>query len=211
MSIVELFKEGGRLFGESRRVKNDREAAEKDRKERFKLIESMDFQPTYASQTTPTFRRTESPVARAYLESMLLGNNPDSTFSGAPNAAAQKNVQQRAQNSMFGTPEQRAARQAEILGETPWAVQAPIAPVVNEQKQAAAWNAKHPTLAGMGINNDADLEALKQTPTGKKTLTPWTPEMLEDQSGSALVRAMNEKYIEKAKKEREKQKKQAGG
>lgn len=210
MSLVELFKEGGRLFGESRRVKNDRKAAEKDRKERFKLMESMDWEPTYASQTAPTFKRTESPVARAYLESFLLGNNPDATFSGAPNAAAQKGVQQRQQNQMFGTPQERAARQQQILQETPWAVQTPTAPIVNAQKQAAAWNAKNPTLAGMGIANDADLAALKQTPTGSKYLTPYTSEQLEDQGGSALVRAFQKKDIERAKKEQEKKRK-AGG
>lgn len=208
MSLMDLFKEGGRLFGESRRIKNDRKAAEKDRKERFKLIESMDFEPTYASETTPTFKRTESPVARAYLESFLMGQNPDATFSGAPNAAIAKKQQQTAQNTLYGTPEARAARQAQILQETPWAVTAPSKPVVNEQKQAATWAAKHPTLAGLGVTSDADFAEL-QNPAfaGKsKILGAFTPETLEDKSWSPMLRSLAEKQLKNALEEREKQK-----
>lgn len=152
--LVDLFKDVGTTWGAARAAKKDRKAAEEDRKQRMAMINNMDFEPMYASQTTPTFQRTQSPVARSYLESFLMGNNADSTFSGSPNAAAKKGVQQRAQNQTFGTPEARAQQQQQILKETPWAVQAPTRPVVGEQSQSASFVAQYPAMATLGIDSE---------------------------------------------------------
>lgn len=155
-------------------AKKNREAAEKDRKARMQMIESMDFKPMYASDTTPTFQRTESPVARSYLESFLMGTNPNATFSGAPNAQAVKANQQAMENQTFGTPQQRVQRQQQILQETPWKVTAPTQgagstatpstaatnPGQSAQSQDALWKAKNPDWAERGYTR-AELEDMK--------------------------------------------------
>lgn len=163
--IVDLLKEAGKAKGDRTAANKNRKSAENDRKARLAMINSMDFEPMYASQTTPTFKRTESPVARAYLESFLMGNNGDATFSGAPNSAAMKDAQQRAQNQTFGTPQERAARQQQILQETPWAVQAPTRQVT-AGSQEAQWAAGNPKLAGKGYSQ-GEADALFDPNTNK--------------------------------------------
>lgn len=112
---------GGLIGGWVEKRKNAKAIA-KAAKEQQALFESLDHEPEYAADYTPTFKRTESPVARAYLESFLLGQNPDATYSGDPNAKYIQAAQQRSQNTTYGTPEERAARQAAIMKETPWEV-----------------------------------------------------------------------------------------
>lgn len=145
-------------------TKKNREAAENDRKQRMAMIESMDFEPMYASNTTPTFQRTQSPVARSYLESFLMGTNPNATFSGSPNAKAMQASQQRQENATFGTPQERAQRQQQILQETPWKVVAPTTPVKTEQSKESAWTAGNPEWVRLGYTQE-DLQKLQAMAT----------------------------------------------
>jgi hypothetical protein len=94
-------------------------------KKRLKAINSVDWRPAYASEYTPTFKKAESPVARAYLESMLTGSNPAAIRPGAPGASVAKSLAQSQQNEMYGTPAQRVARQRQLEQETPYKVKAP--------------------------------------------------------------------------------------
>jgi hypothetical protein len=146
-----LFESGLGLVGKAKENKLNKKAAEAARKERNKLMETMDFEPMYASERTPTYQKSESPVARAYLESFLLGNNPNATFSGSPNGAAMKGVQQRQQNSLFGTPQQRVARQQQLQTETPWKVAPPERKIVGAEDAPAQWATKYPQLLALGI------------------------------------------------------------
>lgn len=86
----------GGIFGADKREKN----TDRERKRRMAILDSLNFQPMGATQ------RANNPMARRYLESFLAGNNPDTTFSGAPNAAATKAQQQQSQDAMFGTAQQ---------------------------------------------------------------------------------------------------------
>jgi hypothetical protein len=155
MAIGEVLKMGFNAWGKAKEAKENQKAAERDKERQFKVLESMDFEPVYASATTPTYQRTESPIARSYLESFLLGNNPDATFSGAPNAKATRAGQQYQQNAMFGTPEQRVARAQQIQTETPWwKVTPPTQPVVTQKMKDSSFTARYPEIAKLGIDTE---------------------------------------------------------
>lgn len=98
---------------------------EKARQERLKLLDSLDWEPEYASAHVPTYQKTKSPIARSYLESMLLGQNPDMTFEGATNAKYKKAAQQRTMDNLYGTLPARAAEARAVQAETPWKVTTP--------------------------------------------------------------------------------------
>ena len=126
------------LAGKGMEARQNSKAAREDKADRLNLIKSLDYEPMYASDTTPTYQRSQSPVARAYLESMLMGNNPDMTFSGRPNAQHIKADQQTAQNAMFGTPAERLAQSKQIQSETPWKVTTPTRTVTGAPPASAA-------------------------------------------------------------------------
>lgn len=134
--------------------KRDKKAVEQERKRNLSLIKELDYEPMYASETVPTYQKTKSPVARSYLESMLMGNNPSSTFSGAPNAKLTKQRQQTSQNAMFGTPEQRIAQQRAIDLEQPYKVKTPTRKVVGDKADSAMWTAENFPYANKGVNKN---------------------------------------------------------
>jgi hypothetical protein len=154
MSFESIASGFGKMWGKAKEDKANKEAIEKDKRERMGLMQSLDYEPMYASQNVPTYQKTKSPVARSYLESFLMGNNPNATFSGAPNAAATKKGQQYQQNAMFGTPEQRIAQQRAVDAETPWKVTPPTRPVVGTQSEEALHTATVPDLAAAGVTKD---------------------------------------------------------
>ena len=148
--IAELIKDIGATIGKRTAAAKNKKSAEHDRAERMALINQMDFEPMYASAQVPTYQKTQSPVARSYLESFLMGNNPNATFSGAPNAGATQKAQQSQQNAMFGTPEARVARQREIDAATPWKVTPPTRTVLQNSGEAL-FAAENPILARKGF------------------------------------------------------------
>lgn len=150
----EMFGGFGKLWGQMKQSAEDRKLAEKNREQQMKMLETLDFEPMYASQNVPTFKKSESPIARSYLESFLLGNNPDATFSAAPNAKAIQASQQKQQNAWFGTPEERVARAKQVQQETPWKVTTPTRPVVGEKEKEAAMVVNQPNLSESGLNTE---------------------------------------------------------
>ncbi len=115
-------------------------------------------------ERVPTFQRSESPLARSYIDSFLMGNNPASVRSAAPNAAVQKASLQRQQNAAFGTPAERLLRQREVQAATPWAVTPPTRTVRSTVPENAAWTAQNGESAGVGINKNVS-DALRDTGT----------------------------------------------
>lgn len=163
-----LVKDVYTLGGSFKQAKENRKAARDERTRNMALLNGLDFEPMYASETVPTYQKTQSPVARSYLESFLSGNNPNMTFSGAPNAAVTKAAQQRAQNAMFGTPEQRVAQQRQIDTQTPWQVKTPTRKVKSEANEPARVAAENPLLAEFGVTDRGLADALK----AKKWIKP---------------------------------------
>lgn len=129
-----LEKLGG-LIGGWVTARKNKKAAEKYGQERMDYLNALDWQPTLASERVPTYQKSQSPVARSYLESMLSGANPDLTPDFLQGAADTKAQQQARQNQLYGTPEERVAKQQKINTETPWKVEAPIQSVAEAQER----------------------------------------------------------------------------
>lgn len=103
-------------------------------------INSLDWEPEYASQHAPTYQRSQSPVARAYLESMLTGSNPDTTPTTQHNAPGiQQEAAQRFGNT-YGSWGALQAKQAQLDADTPWKV----TPITRKVKDQAVVNAVGP-------------------------------------------------------------------
>jgi len=116
--LEKLFTAGGNIIAARNQEKATRRAA----KDQQNLIKSLDWTPTTTAELAPAYQRSQSPVARSYLESFLMGNNPDAVMPGEVNAAYKRQQAQASQNAMFGTPEQRLAQQNAYRQTTPWAL-----------------------------------------------------------------------------------------
>lgn len=166
-------EKAGGIIGGIVGSKRQRDEIAKERRRQMQLLEGMDkggaFEPMYASERAPTFQRSQSPVARSYLESFLMGNNPDATFSGAPDAANVKAQQQSSQNAMFGSPEERMAKQQEYFAQTPWAVKPP-----SQESAPGAGDAR--TISSPAVNL-----AQKSPWTASQGFTPEMLDQLEQQ------------------------------
>ena len=193
-----------------RETKKNAQAVERQRKANLALFNSLDYEPMYASETTPMMQRTQSPVARSYLESMLMGNNPSSISSTRPNAGVQKAQAQRSQNAMFGTPEARVAQQRALEQQPMYQVQTPTRKVAgtSESKDRQQYIAEHPDAAGIGVTRE--LENVWKEKFGGKGLhddpfayaamrealgNGWSPERIvaELRGGGTLAKFQNTK------------------
>ncbi len=136
----------------------------------MQLINSLDYEPMYASERVPTFQRSQSPVARSYIESYLMGNNPDSISSTRAGAGAAKARAQLQQNQMFGTPDDRLQQQRAYMATTPWQVTPPTRSVKSTiATPDVDWNVQNADFAAAGINKDLN-DALTATGTNLPAL-----------------------------------------
>lgn len=154
MSLESFATNTGALFGKNKENKENARAMAEARRQRFEMIDKIDWEPMYASQTVPQYQKSQSPLARSVIDSFLMGNNPLSTRSSAPNAALIKARQQEQQNQMFGTPEQRLAQQNAITSTNPYTFKTPTRPVMGQQMQEAKYQGQAPELNGWGIDRD---------------------------------------------------------
>ncbi len=145
----------GAISGMKEAAKNAK-AARDNEKRQLDLIKSLDWKPTTSAELTPTYQRTQSPVARGYLESFLMGNNPDSVMPGDPMAAQKQRQMQYSQNQMFGTPEQRVQQQNAYRATTPWQIDpkqvARQQAKKEESRAASAFTAGNPDAAALGLD-----------------------------------------------------------
>ncbi len=193
MSLESLLKGFGTIAGNAVMNKKNRQAAEGARRQSFDTINSLDWEPMYASDTTPQYQKTQSPVARSYLESFLAGNNPSMTFSGSPNAGFVKARQQAAQDSMFGTMDQRLAQSRALQATNPYQVTSPTRKVMGEQAQAATWRGANPRAGNVGLTAEDQaklvelgvLEKGQDVPSGGLAVAP------KEQYFSAIRGALN--------------------
>ncbi len=129
--------------------KKKREAAAEKNKRADAAIAGSDWTPMYASETTPTFRKAQSPVARSYLESFVTGANADAVNPNAPGAKYQKAAASRNFNQQFGSMNDLLARQRTIEQSTPWAVKTPTREINPAGSKAATIS---PSLMNAGIS-----------------------------------------------------------
>lgn len=147
------FFEGlGTTIGGAVAAKKNRKEAVQNRNRNMNYVGSIDWTPQYAQNlmsNNGAYQKSESPLARSYLESLLTGNNPDATFSGSPNADLVKTQQAGSRDQMYGTQQQLQQRSQQNATTNPyqsWTPDDPRAP-------AAVAASRGPTPAGAGMND----------------------------------------------------------
>jgi hypothetical protein len=96
--------------------------AEEDRERALWMAQNMDWSPEYASEHVGPFQRSESPVADAFLSSLLTGANPAAVQGTRAGAADQRAYRQQKFDRETGGWDALRARQREMQESTPWEV-----------------------------------------------------------------------------------------
>jgi hypothetical protein len=138
-------------------AKSEQQRIEDERERALWMSQKMDWTPEYASKQAPTFKRSESPVGDAFLDSFLMGTNPmaiKGTMAGAP---AQKAVAQQRFNRQTGGWDALRAREAALEKETPWAVTAPTREINKPDIARETFMADQ-----IGYLSPAEIEALER-------------------------------------------------
>lgn len=126
-----LFETLGTNLGNIYAAKKNREETARNARRNSLMVESMDWTPTYANNLMSNggqYQKTESPLADSYLESILTGSNPDTVFSGSPNAAGAKQAKLAQREQQFGKPADLLARQRKVQSTNPYQTWTPDDP-----------------------------------------------------------------------------------
>lgn len=117
-SIVDM----GKGFGDARTAKKNAALSRDQREMAMKLFQSQNHQPELASRHIGTYQRSRSPVADAFLESLLTGQAAGAVQGTRAGAAGQQRAAQRGFDASTGGFDALRARQSAMQDETPWEV-----------------------------------------------------------------------------------------
>lgn len=126
----DIHQGAAKAFGSNkdRREARDREDKYYEDKEGFLAgYNRLDRSPTYQSDLIGPYQRTQSPAARAYLESLLTGDSPDA--AAAPWAAGgDVDAAKQRQQEKYGNLSSLVAQGERDRATTPWATKRPEEP-----------------------------------------------------------------------------------
>lgn len=127
---AEVFSGIQNIAGGRKRTRDANEAQqyyEEDLDRYLKGYDKLNRKPTYQSQLVGPYQRTQSPVARAYLESMLTGDNTQAAATpwGNPNDAAGV---ERGRAKRYGDMDTLLDASRDDQAKTPWATKTPEEP-----------------------------------------------------------------------------------
>ncbi len=165
----------GAAVGANRRLqqaKKETRAAKSDRERALAMAAEANYNPFLVSDIIDPYQRSQSPVARGYLESFLTGANPQAVQGVRAGARPQQAAAQQGCNQAYGGWDELRAKQRAMEQSTPWDIK-PFkeAPVSEEMR----WNAKlgqggRIAMNKYGLDYDdlATLERLGITVDGRK-------------------------------------------
>ncbi len=132
---------GAAVGAEKQRKQAQKEAraAREDRERALAMATEANYNPFLVSDVIDPYQRSQSPVARGYLESFLTGVNPQAVQGVRAGAPAMQAKAQGGFNQAYGGWDNLRAKQREMEQSTPWDIK-PFkeAPVTEEMR----WNAK---------------------------------------------------------------------
>lgn len=156
-----LFDAGVGVIAANRQKKaaaQTKKDAQKNRQQGLDFVSGMDWEPELLSDYVPTYQRSQSPVADAFLMSLITGDNP-ATIQGTRNGAgALRNATQARFDANTGGYDALRARQREMEASVPWAPKQQFTePAVSQED---LWRIQSPGLARNGISRGQS-EALR--------------------------------------------------
>jgi hypothetical protein len=107
-------------FFAARAAKDNKSAAIENRNDAMRLFQSQNHQPELMSRHIGPYQRSQSPMADAFLESLLTGQNAGAVQGTRAGAARGKASAQRGFDASTGGFEALRARQRAMQNETPW-------------------------------------------------------------------------------------------
>lgn len=143
--------------GQEKIAARGKERLAREEKERYlRLLRNQDRTPDLVSDSVGQFERSRSPVADAFLESMLTGSNPAAIQGTRAGAAGQQRAAQSAFSQQYGGMDALRARQRQAAAATPWLPgQVPLAQRLDEQNvdQRATMRKEEPTSKADRVRN----------------------------------------------------------
>ncbi|HYC44477.1 MAG TPA: hypothetical protein VED01_03235 [Burkholderiales bacterium] len=144
--------------------------AERLRAEGMDLAKQLNWEPDYVSDIMPAYQKAQSPVSRAFLESILTGANPSMVSSTRHGADRLRRGAQAGFDQQFGGWEELLARQRAAEQAMPWAPGKFSAPAVMPlggayagPKVSGISSAGAPGWGGVGAEtSDEELQALRE-------------------------------------------------
>jgi hypothetical protein len=125
------------------------------RQQGMDLIANQDWEPDLASDHVAPYQRSQSPVARGFLESFLTGANPAAVQGTRAGAGLARGQAQDSFRRDYGGWDDLRAKQREMEQSTPWAVKPFEGPVIGESQR---FNTSSPGLAKGGLDAQAAAE-----------------------------------------------------
>lgn len=136
-----LFESATNLVSNMQAGKRAGQRAKQAEKSYWDRIDAANFEPEYGSQHAPEFKKAESPVARAYLESFLTGSNPAAIQSTRLGADVDKAAAQSKFNQAYGGWDKLQAQQQAAQADNSRFKVAPIVrPVQDADDEVSARN-----------------------------------------------------------------------
>jgi hypothetical protein len=157
---------GAAVGAEKRRKESqrERERAQDDRERAVEMAADATYDPFQVRDMIDPYQRSQSPVARGYLESFLTGSNPQAVQSIRATAPQQRAQLQGNFDQAYGGWDQLRAKQREMETSTPWATKAlNREPVSQEMRQKAKYGMGAQRVLdrlGIGAEDIATLERM---------------------------------------------------
>lgn len=112
------------------------EQAMADRQAGVNMAQNLDWSPERVRDQVGVFQRSRSPVADAFLESFVTGDNPAAIQGTRYGSKIEKADAQRRFNANYGGWDALRAQQRQLDESTPWAVQNPSGFTYGDEKAA---------------------------------------------------------------------------
>lgn len=115
--------------------KKENARTRRDRERALGMAANQDWEPTMLNAAIDPFQRSQSPVADAFMSSLLTGRNPaavQGVRNGAPQARA---TAQQAFDKSYGPVDALLAKQSAMQTATPWQVRTPQKPVIDDNER----------------------------------------------------------------------------
>lgn len=122
--------------------KRQRKDAEKRYRELLATVQAQDWEPTYTADLfknnqfggTASFGRTQSPMARAYLESFLSGSNPNAMSSLMDPTGEQRTKAEAQFNNRYGGWDELAEKERELDSKPLYSVETPTEAILSPEE-----------------------------------------------------------------------------
>lgn len=159
MSVADgsgLFGAGAKVIGANRAKKAAQQTKKDARKQRAEGLEfaaGLDWEPELLGNHAPVYQRSQSPIADAFLQSLITGQNPAAVQGTRQGAGRLKAGAQRNFDRSTGGFGALRARQQQMEQAMPWTPKPFSGPAVTDQDR---WAVQAPGLARGGISREQD-------------------------------------------------------